>query len=204
MSDNVAVIVLTSCHFLFTGLKQLLSESLIPLRLLQASSVDEVLELQATAGVTMIVVAGESGSPVGYARARAQLWSLERMMMTRALPRVPCLMLVDDMSVTVAGETYWLTPKYLAQDLEMLLGDILVEPERYLDRFGLDLLSAQQRVILDGTLAGLDVEAIAGRMHILPRTVYSHRNMLVKKLGLRNRMELMCLSPRDFRTWIEL
>lgn len=198
MPDNTPVIVLTPCRFLLAGLKGLLEETLMPLQLRHAVSTDEALILQAVTGAAMVIVAQESDSPAGKARARAQLRRLDWLMRTGAMTRVPCLLLAGDMSVTVAGRKFWLTRKYAGLDLEILLGGILAHPQLYLGMAVWSPLSEQQKMILSGTLAGLDVEALAAQMHILPRTVFAHRDILIKKLGLRNRMELMCLSPRDF------
>lgn len=199
MPDNTQIIVLTPCRFLLAGLKALLEEPLMSLQLRHAVNTDEALILQAVTGAaTMVIVAQESDTPAGMARARAQLRRLDWLMRTGAMTRVPCLLLAGDMSMTVAGRKFWLTRRYAGLDLEILLGGILAHPQLYLGMTVWSPLSEQQKIILAGTLAGLDVEALAAQMHILPRTVFAHRDILIKKLGLRNRMELMCLSPRDF------
>ncbi|EIC5003706.1 helix-turn-helix transcriptional regulator [Salmonella enterica] len=198
MSHNIHVIVLTSCCYLQAGLKGLLAETLIPLRLLQASSTGEVCKQLATTEAEMIIVARESGTPAGRARTRAQLRHLDWMMSSGAIQKVPCLLLAEDMSITLAGKSFRLTRTNTALDLEILVGGILAHPEKYLGMSKWSALSVQQQAILDGTLAGLDIYELAERMNILPHTVFAHRDVLIKKLGLRNRMELMCLNAQDF------
>lgn len=198
MPDNIPLIILTPCNYLQAGLGKLLEDSLLPLLVLQASCVDETRAIMTSAGAAMILVARESDSPAGMARGRAQMRRLDWLMVSGGMPRVPCLLLGRDMSITVGGKTFWLTREYVGLDLDILLGGILAAPELYLDMSAWSPLSEQQKVILEGTLAGVDVAILAEKMRVLPRTVFSHRDVLIKKLGLHNRLELMCLSPQDF------
>ncbi|EAM6659635.1 helix-turn-helix domain-containing protein [Salmonella enterica] len=198
MVSKLSVITLTPCNFLQAGLEGLLEDSSLPLRVLHVSCVDEAWAIMTSVGAAMILVARESDSPAGMARVRAQMRRLDWLMVSGGMPLVPCLLLGGDMSITVAGKTFWLTRKYVGLDLDILLGGILSAPEIYLDMSAWIPLSEQQKVILEGTLAGVDVAVLAEQMRVLPRTVFSHRNMLIKKLGLHNRLELMCLSPLDF------
>ncbi|MBA3211374.1 helix-turn-helix transcriptional regulator [Salmonella enterica] len=196
MSNNIPIIVLTSCRYLLAGLEGLMSDSLM--RLLHAGNMKEVCELQAVTGAEMIIVARESGAPDGLVWSRAQLRRLDWLMLSGRLQRVPCLLLAEDMSMTVAGKTFWLPGKDAALDLKTILSEVLAHPALYVGMAVWCPLSAQQQKILEGTLAGLDVYELAEKMHVLPRTVFVYRDMLIKKLGLRNRMELMFLSVEDF------
>lgn len=196
--DNIPLIVLTPCNYLLAGLEDLLEDLSLPLRVLHASCVDEVRAIMTSVDAAMILVARESDSPAGMARVRALMRRLDWLMVSGGMPRVPCLLLGGDMSITVAGKTFWLTREYVGLDLDILLGGILTAPGIYLSLSAWSPLSDQQKIILEGTLAGMDVGGLAEQMRVLPRTVFSHRDMLIKKLGLHNRLELMCLSPLDF------
>ncbi|EDM7409303.1 helix-turn-helix transcriptional regulator [Salmonella enterica subsp. enterica serovar Sandiego] len=198
MSEKTLITVLTPCHFLFAGLESLLKNTLISPQVKHVVCINEALIQQAVSGAEMVIVAQDSNTPTGIARAWIQLRSLDWLMMTGAMKRVPCLLLAGDMSVTVSGRKFWLTRKYAGLDLEILLCSIMDHKELYQDMSVWFPLTEQQKIILSCTLAGFEVESMAAQMHILPSTVFAHRDNLIKKLGLRNRMALMCLSSRDF------
>ncbi|EEG9646194.1 helix-turn-helix transcriptional regulator [Salmonella enterica] len=198
MPNSVSVIVLTQCNFLLAGLEHLLEDSSLPLQVLHVSCVDEARVLLTSVSAAMILVARESDSPAGKARAQAQMRRLDWLMVSGVIPWIPCLLLGGDMSITVAGKTIWLTRKYVRLDLDIQLSRILAAPEIYLCSSVWIPLSEQQKIILEGTLAGVSVEALAEQMRVLPQTVFSHRDTLIKKLGLQNRLALMCLKRQDF------
>ncbi|EDT6741846.1 helix-turn-helix transcriptional regulator [Salmonella enterica subsp. enterica] len=198
MANNISVIVLTPCHFLFSGLKNLLRDNQLQLQFLHASTVDEVQKLQTIPGVSMIMVASESFTPVERSRALVLVRHLDWLMLSGAMPRIPCLLLMSDMSISVSGKIFWLTRGQAGYDLELLLGSILAHMDLYQEISAWSPLSEQQKIILKGTLSGLKVEELAVQMNILPRTVFVHRDVLIKKLGLRNRLELMCLNINNF------
>lgn len=54
-------------------------------------------------------------------------------------------------------------------------------------------LSGRQTEIVRGVLDNLDVDQIAAKLQIKPRTVRAHVEKVYKRLGLRNRCELVLL-----------
>jgi DNA-binding NarL/FixJ family response regulator len=58
-------------------------------------------------------------------------------------------------------------------------------------RDAFELLTARERMVFQLTAEGHSSAEIAGRLHISPRTVESHRANLMRKLGLRNQRELV-------------
>ncbi|WP_186795909.1 LuxR C-terminal-related transcriptional regulator [Salmonella enterica] len=73
-------------------------------------------------------------------------------------------------------------------------------------------LSPLQRAILEGTLAKKTVSQIARELGVTNRAILASRRVLMTKMGLRNRMELMGLadggakmslkgSGRQLRQW---
>ncbi|HGA5678128.1 TPA: LuxR C-terminal-related transcriptional regulator [Salmonella enterica subsp. enterica serovar Chester] len=198
MTTKRPVIVLTSCGFLLAGLKSVLQNATVPVRLVQATVPDEILTCKEVSDAAMILVARESDTPAVVARTLMQMRRLHWFMMAGVIPWVPCLLPAGDMSITVAGKSFWLTRKYVSLDMDILFGGILAYPALYLGMSAWNPLSEQQKVILEGTLAGVGVEALAEQMCLRPHTVFVHRDKLIKKLGLHNRMGLICLSHRDF------
>lgn len=198
MHNKIPVIVLTSCHFMMTGLEGVLEEALMPMQLMQVGSVGEARRLQAKSGGELIIVAPENDSPARKARAHSALRQLDWLMTTGAMQRVPCLVLGKNMSISVAGKTFWLTKPHVGIYLDIVLGSILAQPEMYLDMDVWNPLSVKQKKVLEGTLSGMTLETLARQMHIRPRSVFVHRDLLIKRLGLHNRLELMCLSLADF------
>ena len=72
--------------------------------------------------------------------------------------------------------------------------------EEYLQRAGgesCDLLTAREREIVRLVAAGYTSRKISGMLHISLKTVQGHRMKITKKLGLRNRTELIKYAMRE-------
>jgi DNA-binding NarL/FixJ family response regulator len=78
------------------------------------------------------------------------------------------------------GETYF-SPAVAARLSEGMRGDI----QREQQKTSLDLLTAREREVLAGIARGLTNKEIAGELGISHRTVETHRESLMKKLGIR-------------------
>ncbi|EBG4693758.1 helix-turn-helix transcriptional regulator [Salmonella enterica] len=198
MPSNKSVIVLAQSHFFVSGLKNLMADSSLQLQFLHAKTVEGILTLQKIPGVSMIMVASDSCNPAKRAQAQAQVRHLHWLMTCGRMSRTPCLLLPGDMSISVSGETFLLTRGQMKYDLEILLCSILTHRELYLDSSSWSSLSERQKIILKGTLSGQKVEELAEQMNILPGTVLAHRDNLIKKLELRNSLELMSLNISYF------
>jgi DNA-binding NarL/FixJ family response regulator len=63
----------------------------------------------------------------------------------------------------------------------------------------LDALSARERQVLDLLSAGSDQEKIAQELFISPKTVATHIQRILTKLGVHNRTQAVALALRDDR-----
>ena len=78
------------------------------------------------------------------------------------------------------GET-WFSPAVAARLSEGMRGEI----QREQQKTSLDLLTAREREVLAGIARGLTNKEIAAELGISHRTVETHRESLMKKLGIR-------------------
>lgn len=82
---------------------------------------------------------------------------------------------------TVLGGEAYFSPVVAARLSEAVRGDIAREQQKA----SLDLLTGREREVLAGITRGLTNKEIAGELGISHRTVETHRESLMKKLGIR-------------------
>ena len=82
---------------------------------------------------------------------------------------------------TVLGGEAYFSPVVAARLSEAVRGDIAREQRNS----NLDLLTGREREVLAGIARGLTNKEIAGELGISHRTVETHRESLMKKLGIR-------------------
>ena len=82
---------------------------------------------------------------------------------------------------TVLGGEAYFSPAVAARLSEAVRGDIAREQRNS----NLDLLTGREREVLAGIARGLTNKEIAGELGISHRTVETHRESLMKKLGIR-------------------
>lgn len=199
MQDVKRIIIVSHCHYLYAGLKALLSSVSLPLILEQVITADEAGKKVSLGRGDMVMIAQESGCPADRTRSRAVVWRLEYLMRTGTIPWVPCALLTQNMQIELGKKTFSLTQSWLHEELEILLSGVLSTPECYYPEVSVSqYLTAQQSVLLKELLAGQDVKGIAAALHLSPRAVFAGRGALIRKLGLRNRLELMCLNRQGF------
>lgn len=199
--NKQSIIIVTTCCFLQAGLEALLSD----FRLVKVAPVDSGHMISETTYANMLIVARESGAPAEVARSQAVMWRLEYLMRRGIMRRIPCLLLAENMSIRVGGRTFWLQRQYLASELDILLSNVTDRPELYRGPSVNWLpLSPRQRQILTALMLGHEVKQIAEDLHLQPRTVFACRDSLIKKLGLRNRIDLMCMGTRGFSLATEM
>lgn len=80
----------------------------------------------------------------------------------------------------LGGETYF-SPAVATRLSEAMRGDLHREQQQA----NLDLLTAREREVLAGITRGLTNKEVAGKLGISHRTVETHRESLMKKLGIR-------------------
>ncbi|STB68629.1 DNA-binding transcriptional activator UhpA [Citrobacter freundii] len=196
-----SIIIVTPCCYLLAGLEALLSTFL----LIQVAPTDSTHMMLEAPGADMLIVARESGAPADIARAQAVMWRLEYLMRRGMMRRIPCLLLAENMSIQVEVKTFWLERQYLAYELDLVLSNVTSNPELY-QRPSVNWfpLSPRQRQILTALMSGREVKEIAEELHLQPRTVFACRDSLIKKLGLRNRIDLMCLGTPGFSIATEI
>lgn len=61
----------------------------------------------------------------------------------------------------------------------------------------MDKITDRKRQVLTLLLWGLTAKQVARRLHIDSRTVETHRDNAVKRLGVRDRHELMIIAAAD-------
>lgn len=88
--------------------------------------------------------------------------------------------LTSAIRIILGGETYF-SPAVATRLSEAMRGDIHREQQKA----SLDLLTAREREVLAGITRGLTNKEIAGELGISHRTVETHRESLMKKLGIR-------------------
>lgn len=196
MFKEISVIVVTSCHFLFSGLVRIVDDSHLNGRLIQVNGVDDILELQVETSVNLIVVISESDIPSVKVRDHVIMCKLDYHMQCGVLRRIPVVYITGKMKVLIGERFFFLTREYLARELVDILMHVLINSDDYcLKNFmGGKSLSSRQKEILECTLAGKSISEIAEAMSIQPGVVFSHRSALIQKLGFRNRIELFLLK----------
>ncbi|EFM0751981.1 hypothetical protein HIX98_004152 [Salmonella enterica subsp. enterica serovar Bredeney] len=148
-------------------------------------------------GNRVIVVVLTAREPAVSVPGRIFLWRRALQQMAGLSDHALCLVLSDETSekYRAAWRLHWPLP---LPSLTSLLIRALEHPDLFVSRQAeARTLTPMQKEILDATLAGESVRATAARLVVNPRTVFSCRAALIRKLGLRNRMELMCLNRRS-------
>ena len=90
--------------------------------------------------------------------------------------------------VTVARGGYYVSPPL--DSTAGGAGEPGIQPDPY------DTLSVRQRQVLHLLAEGLPNETVAERLSVSPRTVESHRALVMKKLGLRTQVDLVLYALR--------
>ena len=193
MSNTKQIIILTPCHFFLTGLTELLKKTHLPINLIPATSPEEVIAITKSVNTAMIVMTQESKSPAETARVHIQLQYIHRLMIIGVIPLTPCLLLTPELTVNIEGTLFQRKRENLLHHLETSIGEILVNSEKYKNMTFQRPVSNRQMYILRGIQKGMTVNQLAEQMNISPKTVFVHQNALIRKLKLRNRIELITL-----------
>ncbi|HCR3451221.1 TPA: hypothetical protein ON570_004907 [Citrobacter werkmanii] len=189
--------VVTSCGYTLSGLELLMKDAGLPVRVIRVKTPEDVLTTQPEDGNRAVLLVMPVGAPAERAACRLFLW---RWMLWRPASQTeatPCLMLCDIGEGSVTG-TYPLSRKMSLPALSAVLSGILRCPRSYVRSSSRTRpLTAFQRDVLEATMAGVSVQATAVKLGVRTGAVFASRTALIQKLGLRNRMELMCLNGDD-------
>ncbi|HGB4478638.1 TPA: LuxR C-terminal-related transcriptional regulator [Salmonella enterica] len=189
--------VVTSCNYTVAGFKALMAERRLPVRIIPALTPEEVRMTPSEGGNRVIVVVLPAREPTVSVPGRIFLWRRALQQMAGISDHALCLVLSDETpeNYRAACRLHWPLP---LPSLTTLLIRALEHPYLFVSREAeTRTLTPMQKEILDATLAGESVRATAARLVVNPRKVFSSRAALIRKLGLRNRMELMCLNRRS-------
>lgn len=189
--------VVTPCNYTVAGFKALMAERRLPVRIIPALTPEDVRMTPPEGGNRVIVVVLTAREPAVSVPGRIFLWRRALQQMAGLSDHALCLVLSDETSekYRAAWRLHWPLP---LPSLTSLLIRALEHPDLFVSRQAeARTLTPMQKEILDATLAGESVRATAARLVVNPRTVFSCRAALIRKLGLRNRMELMCLNRRS-------
>ncbi|EBV0313662.1 hypothetical protein EBK54_24660 [Salmonella enterica subsp. enterica] len=209
------IFLVSACEYMHRGLELLMSDS--PVRIIRISRPEEILAYPVSPADNRLVLVSLPSVLSAAVAGRVFLWRLSVLRSQGAIPgRLSCLLVGDrERWGDPAGGYDWLPCRDVLSVRETLLR-ILEWPERAggrLQPVRLPLpLSPLQRAILEGTLAKKTVSQIARELGVTNRAILASRRVLMTKMGLRNRMELMGLadggakmslkgSGRQLRQW---
>lgn len=200
MQEVKKIIVVCQCYYLYTGLKAIFSSVSQPLISEQAITADAAGKKVSTGKGNLVMVLQESGTPADRIRARASIWHLGHLIRTGIIPQVPCVLLTENLQMEAGGRAFCLTRKWLHEELDILLEVLFARPEYYQPDDGRKdrNLTAQQVTLLKVLQSGQNIKDIAAMLCLSNRAVFAERGTLIRKLGLRNRLELMLLSRLHF------
>ncbi|HCM1965154.1 TPA: hypothetical protein N3A49_004738 [Salmonella enterica subsp. salamae serovar 56:l,v:z39] len=189
--------VVTSCRYTLTGLDLLMKETGLPVRVSRVTTPEQVLMTPREGGNQVVLVVMPKGSPAARAACRLFLWRWSLWRPSVQTQVIPCLLLCDNDEGHLTG-VYPLFRQLSLSTLSAQLSVVLNHPTFYVRGCSWARpLTALQRLVLEATMCGEPVPATATRLGLPPRAVFTTRAALVQKLGLRNRMELMCLNGEE-------
>ena len=81
--------------------------------------------------------------------------------------------------------------RYISQDLHYIVADALMKPKRVKFDSKLEELSIREKQILSLIAGGNSRSDIAGKLHISPYTVKTHRRNLMAKLHIHKHADLV-------------
>lgn len=153
-----------------------------PVQVIRISHPEEVPERPEGQGNHLVLLPVQARHPGTVVQASFFLWRRE-IQLHRKRITAPCVLLGD-----VRIRSYRLLPDSLsAESLRERLMALLKHPECVFPGTPARQLSVLQRTVLDGTLNGESVSALAARLHISRSSVFSARAVLMEKMGLPNR-----------------
>ncbi|EAA1210244.1 hypothetical protein JRK18_003821 [Salmonella enterica] len=189
--------VVTDCQFTLMGLEWLMKEADKAIKVIQVRKPEDVLTSPEGEGNRAVLIVMPVGSPAIRASGRLFLWRWALWRPVSQTGITPCLLLCDKQESNVTG-AYPLSRQLSLPTLSAQLLAILNYPAFYVRTCSrVRPLTAIQRVVLEATITGERVSVTAARLGVTERSVFSCRTALIHKIGLRNRMELMCLNDRD-------
>ncbi|HDC1420168.1 TPA: hypothetical protein O7U53_004134 [Salmonella enterica] len=189
--------VVTDCQFTLMGLEWLMKEADKSVKVIRVRNPEDVLTVPKEEGNRAVLIVMALGSPVIRASGRIFLWRWALWRPVSQTGMIPCLLLCDKHESIITG-AYPLSRQLSLPTLSAQLLVILNHPAFYVRTCSrVRPLTTMQRVVLEATIAGESVSVTAARLGVADRSVFACRTALIQKLGLRNRMELMCLSERD-------
>ncbi|EDT6782710.1 hypothetical protein AC861_004643 [Salmonella enterica subsp. enterica] len=186
--------VVTPCNYTVAGFKALMAERRLSVRIIPVLTPEEVSIIPPEEGNRIIVVVLPAREPAVSVPGRIFLWRRALQQVAGMPDHTPCLVLSDETheKYRVARWLHWPQP---LPSLTTLLIRALEHPDLFVCRQAeARPLTPMQKEILDATLAGESVRVTAARLFVQPQTVFSCRAALIRKLGLRNRIDLMCLN----------
>ncbi|EHY0218379.1 hypothetical protein RJK31_004431 [Salmonella enterica] len=186
--------VVTACRFTLTGLEQLMKETGLPVRVSRVRTPEDVLATPHEDGNRVVLVVMPRGAPAHRASCRLFLWRWALCRPASQTGAIPCLLLCDKQEGWVTG-VHLLSRQQPLPTLSAQLSVVLNHPAFYV-RSGsrARALTSIQLVVLEATMRGEPVQVTAARLGVPSRSVFACRTALIHKLGLRNRIELMCLN----------
>lgn len=186
--------VVTGCQFTLNGLDWLMKEGNLPVKVIQVRTPEDVLATPPEGGNRAVLIVMPTGAPVVRAECRLFLWRWALLRPVSLVGTTPCILLSGTHEGGVAG-MYSLSRHLPLWALSSQLSLVLNHPFNYVWTCSrIRPLTAMQRVVLEATMRGEPVSVTAMHMGVEARSVFACRTALIRKLGLRNRMELMCLS----------
>lgn len=201
LKEKMSVIVFTPCSFLFSGLHHLLEFTVLPfsLELVSAKTFDDAICEHKKFRAGVFIVAPASNTPAQIIRSRLFVGKLEYMMNKGMIPKAACLLMKNSMAIESSHKNYHLRRDSLKEDLNIMLRYFLENYWRYstFTHYWLPLSDIQKKT-LDALLSGDDITEVAKSLNITPQCVLTRRNNLIKKMGLRNRIGLMCMNRDMF------
>ncbi|WP_079964701.1 helix-turn-helix transcriptional regulator [Salmonella enterica] len=186
--------VVTSCNYTVAGFEALMAERHLSVRIIPVLTPEEVRITPPEGGKRIIVVVLPAREPAVSVPGRVFLWRRALHQMAGISDHALCLVLSDKTPEKYRADwrLHWPQP---VTSLASLLIRALKHPDWFVSHQAEAwMLTPIQKEILDATLAGESVRATAARLFVNPQKVFSCRAALIRKLGLRNRMELMCLN----------
>ncbi len=129
------------------------------------------------------------------------LWNLSVLYSEGRIPaEIPCILLGDKYSLSDAKYPFiWISPRQSANNLRMFFMKVLTTPECYMrEMYGFTHFSDKERFVINQHLNGLSAFQIARRMQTTYKDVVTSRQKAMKKIGLRNRNEVILLMGKKF------
>lgn len=87
--------------------------------------------------------------------------------------------------------------KYLCPDVTGIVIEESLSPSSHASSSSSDLLSSREREIMQLLAEGNTIKQIADQLFLSIKTIYTHRNQIMKKLQVKNMAELTKLALRD-------